>query len=67
MSNESLAVKILNLYALWYHKEMLDTNRTDTPKLDEFLTIQIGEGNIADLLYAEPELRALSKVLGLNG
>ena len=67
MSNESFAVKILNLYALWYHKEMLDTNRTDTPKLDEFLTIQIGEGNIADLLNAEPELRALSKVLGLNG
>ena len=67
MSNESLAVKILNLYALWYPKEMLDTNKTDTPKLDEFLTIQIGEGNIADLLNAEPELRALSKVLGLNG
>ena len=67
MSNESLAVKILNLYALWYHKEMLDTSRADTPKLDEFLTVQVGEGNVADLVNSAPELKALSKALGLDG
>ena len=46
---------------------MLDTSRADTPKLDEFLTVQVGEGNVADLVNSAPELKALSKALGLDG
>ena len=27
MSEENLTVKLLNLYAMWYHKEMLNESR----------------------------------------
>ena len=68
MSQENKAIKILELYAVWYHKEMLDFslgNRKDNPNINEFLSVQIGREQVADLLLSTPELKALAKALGL--
>tara|TARA_R100000329_G_scaffold60101_1_gene53848 strand:- start:3000 stop:3197 length:198 start_codon:yes stop_codon:yes gene_type:complete len=65
MSEENITVKILNLYAMWYHKEMLDETRENPPILNEFLEVQIKDGNIADLFNSIPELKGIAKALEL--
>tara|TARA_A100001201_G_scaffold142633_2_gene141388 strand:+ start:764 stop:961 length:198 start_codon:yes stop_codon:yes gene_type:complete len=65
MSEENITVKILNLYALWYHKEMLNESRENQPTLNEFLEVQVRDGNVADLLNSVPELKGLAKALEL--
>ena len=68
MSQDNKAIKILELYAVWYHKEMLNLSlgdRKNKPNINEFLSVQIGREQIADLLLSTPELKALAKALEL--
>ena len=65
MSEENLTVKLLNLYAMWYHKEMLNESRENQPTLNEFLDVQVRDNSVADLLNAVPELKGLAKALEL--
>ena len=65
MSEENLTVKLLNLYAMWYHKEMLNESRENQPTLNEFLDVQVKDNSVADLLNAVPELKGLAKALDL--
>lgn len=65
MSEANLTVKLLNLYAMWYHKEMLNESRESQPTLNEFLDVQVKDNSVADLLNAVPELKGLAKALEL--
>ena len=65
MSEENITVKLLNLYAMWYHKEMLNETRENPPTLHEFLDVQIKSGNIRDLFNSIPELKGIAKALEL--
>jgi hypothetical protein len=68
MSEENKAIKILNLYALFYHKEMLalsNKDRDTEPNLNEFLELQVGREKLADLILSSKELHELAKALEL--
>ena len=68
MSEENKAIKILNLYALFYHKEMLSLSNKDRdtkPNLNEFLELQVGREKLADLILSSKELHELAKALEL--
>ena len=69
MSTENSSVKIMNLYAKWYHAEKTDAtfgDRKDEPTLEEFIKQYVLENdNISDLLNSSKELKALAEALNI--
>lgn len=61
------SVKILNLYAEWYHKQKQDESKSEEPTIQDFIAEKIdSELTIPELHNASSDYNSIMKLLGLN-
>jgi len=61
------SVKILKLYAEWYHKEKQDESRSEEPTIQEFIAEKVdSELTLPELVNSSSDYNSIIKLLGLN-